>query len=130
MTDRDRARLVGIYPQLVAILEDVFAELAAAGTPMFVVVGLRTVADQQADYAKGRTAPGPIVTMCDGVRHPSPHQVKADGFGHAVDSAFIGPDPFALTHPWEAYGEALEARGLTWGGRFSHPVDLDHAELP
>lgn len=130
MTDRDRQRLVGVHSALVAALEAVFDEMDAESAPMFVVVGVRTAAEQAADYAKGRNGnPGTVVTMCDGVRHPSPHQVHADGLGHAVDCAFVGPQPFDPRHPWETYGEALESHGLKWGGRFSHPVDLDHAEL-
>lgn len=125
MTDRDRARLVGVHPQLVAVLEPILDQFT-----MFVVQGVRTVAQQQALYAQGRTAPGSIVTYKDGVTHKSNHQPHADGFGHAVDAAFIDAEPFADAHPWEAYGEALEAQGLIWGGRFRGLVDRPHAELP
>ena len=59
----------------------------------------------------------------------SKHQPQADGFGHAVDCAFKGTDPFAETHPWALYGAMVEALGLTWGGRWQHPVDRPHAEL-
>ncbi len=124
MTPRDLERLVGVHPTLVAKIDVVFGRLS-----MFVVVGVRTAAEQHADYAIGRTVSGMIVTMCDGVTHPSPHQAHADGWGYAVDCAFLGGDPFSLSHPWEAYGDLLESLGLIWGGRFSHPVDLDHAEL-
>lgn len=128
-TDRDRQRLVGVHPALVAALEAVFDQMDAERAPMFVVVGVRSAAEQIADYAKGRTAPGPVVTMCDGVRFPSPHQVR-DGYGRAVDCAFVGAQPFDPRHPWELFGEELERHGLIWGGRFHHPVDKDHAELP
>ena len=129
-TLRDRSRLDGIHPDLIARLETVFSQMAALGKPMFVVMGVRTVAQQQALYAQGRTAPGPIVTMKDGVKNRSDHQPYPDGFGHAVDCAFVGSDPFSETHPWETYGELVEAQGLTWGGRWSHPHDSPHAELP
>ena len=127
---RDTVRLDGVHPDLVRRLEAVFTALTAAGHPMFVAMGVRTVAQQQALYAQGRTVPGPIVTMCDGIVHPSNHQPKADGCGHAVDCAFLDTmTPFALTLPWETYGLAVEAQGLTWGGRWSHPADSPHAEL-
>ena len=96
---------------------------------MFVVQGVRTTAEQKALYAQGRTAPGAIVTYCDGVVHPSNHQPRADGLGHAVDCAFLGAGPFGDQQPWELYGEAVEAEGLIWGGRFHGLVDRPHAEL-
>lgn len=130
MTDRDRQRLVGVHPKLIADLEVVFADAEVDGTPMFVVVGVRTAYEQGVLWAQGRTTKGPIVTNCNGVKFKSPHQVRADGFGYAVDCAFISAQPFDPRHPWEAYGERLEELGLVWGGRFHHPIDLDHAELP
>lgn len=129
MTDRDLARLVGVNPVLISALEDVFSELAAQGTPMFIVEGVRTAARQAALYAQGRTAPGSIVTYKDGVIHKSNHQPHADGYGYAVDCAFSTSAPFAENNPWEQYGEALEKRGMTWGGRWKMH-DTPHAELP
>lgn len=128
MTTRDEQRLVGVHPQLVAALRVVFDQLDAEDAPLFVVEGLRTDARQAELYAQGRTTPGPIVTYKDGVTHKSNHQPKADGLGYAVDVAFIGPQPFDPRWPWETYGEALEAQGIAWGGRFKM-VDKPHAEL-
>lgn len=132
MTTRDRQRLVGVHPDLVLALERIFDELDAEHAPLFVVSGLRTLAEQQAEYAKGRTVPGQIVTMKDGVVHTSNHQAReVDGVmvGCAVDCAFISPQPFDPRHPWETYGRAVEAAGLVWGGRWKM-VDCPHAELP
>jgi len=123
-TLRDHERLQGVHPRLQKAILNILNRL-----PMFVVQGVRTTAQQQALYAQGRTAPGKIVTMKDGVIHKSNHQPRADGFGHAVDCAWLGPDPFADAHPWEAYGAMVEAAGLTWGGRWTHPHDSPHAEL-
>lgn len=129
-SSRDLARLTGVHPDLVAALERVFARMAAAGHAMFVVQGVRTQEQQQYIYAQGRTRPGIIVTMKDGVKNKSDHQVWADNLGHAVDCAFLGvTDPFAITLPWEMYGETVEAEHLTWGGRWSHPHDSPHAQL-
>lgn len=131
MTDRDRQRLVGVHPQLVERVGQILDRMAAMGLPMFVVMGVRTVAQQQALYAQGRTVPGKIVTMKDGVVHRSNHQPHADGLGHAVDLAFGGvPDAFADSLPWETYGLLAERLGLVWGGRWRHPHDAPHIELP
>ncbi len=129
MTARDRTRLIGVHPRLVAILKEVFADMEAIDAPMFVIEGERIASRQAELYAQGRTSPGQIVTYKDGIKHRSNHQTHADGFGHAVDAAFISEDPFGLEHPWEQYGEALEDRGAIWGGRWKF-VDMPHAELP
>jgi peptidoglycan L-alanyl-D-glutamate endopeptidase CwlK len=127
---RDLARLTGVHPALIAKIETIFVQMSGMGHPMFVAQGVRTVAQQQAIYAQGRTAPGKIVTNKDGVKFPSNHQPHADGLGHAVDCAFLGAkDPFDEHLPWQSYGLLVEAQGLRWGGRWSHPHDAPHAEL-
>jgi len=121
---------MGVHPRLVTAIREILAEMAAAGAAMFVVEGVRTTERQQQLYAEGRSAPGRIVTYKDGVTHRSNHQPHADGFGYAVDCAFLNArDPFDHAWPWETYGDKLEARGLVWGGRW-RMGDLPHAELP
>ncbi len=107
--------------------------MAALGYPMRPLEGVRTRARQIELYAQGRTTPGKIVTFNDGINTPSNHQPKLDGLGHAIDSVFVGLDPY-LEHDrlsglkWACFGACCEAIGLKWGGRFRQ-VDLDHAEL-
>ena len=130
LSTRDIKRLAGVHPLLVEKVGRVLASMEALGLPMFVVQGVRTVAQQKALYAKGRTKPGAIVTMKDGVVHKSNHQPRVDGFGHAVDCAFDQDDPFDVSaKTWEAYGKTAESMGLVWGGRWSHPHDAPHIEL-
>lgn len=124
-TPRDLERLKGVHPKLVTVVLGILQTL-----PMFVVMGVRTVQQQAALYAQGRTAPGPIVTDKDGIVHKSNHQPHADGLGHAVDLAFTGPLPFDPAHPWDRYGALAEAQGLVWGGRWHTLVDRPHIELP
>ena len=127
--------LANIHPLLVERIGRVLDAMGILGYPMKIVQGLRTVAQQQALYAKGRTEPGPIVTNADGVRIPSFHQARTDGLGHAVDCAFVGPEPFAEHWPWHVYGACVKVVGLTWGGEFKarpgFPAgpDRPHAEL-
>lgn len=104
---------------------------------MFVIQGVRTAEQQEADYLQGRDArhPGAIITYCDGTTHKGPHQTHSDGYGYAVDLAFVPTkekaDPFDPAWPWEDFGDALENHALIWGGRFhnGHMGDKDHAEL-
>lgn len=129
MTDRDTERLVGVHPALVEAINDVLTELEDEHIRMFVVEGVRSTDRQQALFAQGRTVPGLVVTYKDGIIHRSNHQPRADGYGYAVDCAFVDAQPFDQHHPWERYGDALEAQGVRWGGRWSMQ-DLPHAEWP
>lgn len=125
-TPRDLQRLQGVHPTLVTAVLTLLNEF-----PMFVAQGVRTVDQQQALYAQGRTAPGHIVTNADGILKRSNHQPHADGLGHAVDLAWTGTDPFGDSQPWPAFGAQVEALGLVWGGSWhSSLVDRPHIELP
>lgn len=116
--------------RLAESLERILAGMEAFGHPMRVIEGYRSLARQQALYAQGRTAPGKIVTKCDGIVKVSDHQR-----GFAVDCAFLD-DPrtprdetWDETKPWAVYGAMAEAEGLTWGGRWVGLRDLPHIEL-
>ena len=124
-------KLEGVHPVLVEKVKRILHASAELGHPMLVTDGVRTEAQQQALYAKGRTAPGKKVTNADGVRAKSNHQVKADGFGHAVDLAFLadGKPSWAEHHPWMLLGAMAVALGLVWGGHWRTP-DRPHIELP
>jgi len=126
-TDRDLLRLTGVHPTLVEKVKSLLDKF-----PMFVVQGVRTAEYQHSLYLQGRDG-GPagskIVTFKDGYVHKSNHQPHADGLGHAVDLAWLGGDPFSVKLPWDAYGQAVEAAGLKWGGRWKM-VDRPHVEMP
>lgn len=81
-SSRSRAALVGVHPRLIKLME-----VAIVSTPQDFTItdGVRSTAQQQALYAKGRTKPGGIVTNADGIKGKSNHQVKSDGHGWAVD---------------------------------------------
>jgi hypothetical protein len=78
----------------------------------------RTCAEQAAEYAKGRTAPGSIVTQVQGCG--SYHVL-----GRAVD-LFVGSWDCA---DYEELGTFWESLGGRWGGRFSFR-DCVHFEWP
>lgn len=136
-------KLVGVHPRLVAAYIRIASALAELGHPILITDGVRTVEQQQALYAKGRTIKGeppytvarPLgrtVTQADGVHARSNHQTKADGFGHAIDCAFLdaaGRPSWDEDHPWRLYGEAAKSQGLRWGGDWER-VDRPHIELP
>lgn len=118
-----------LHPDLEKKVKLILNAMLLLGFPMRVVQGVRTAEEQAKLYAQGRTAPGSIVTNCDGIVKKSRHQPAADGFGHAVDCAFVGPQPFAESHPWRLYGEMGKALGLLWGGDWKSLVDKPHIEM-
>ena len=75
-------RLDSCHPDLGRLFREVVKHFDCS-----VIYGRRTTEEQIALYAKGRTAPGKIVTYCDGVTKKSNHQAKADGLSWAVDAA-------------------------------------------
>lgn len=131
-TSDPHGKLVGVHPDLVDTVQRILIAMAVLGWPMVVTDGVRTVEQQQAAYAQGRTAPGAIVTELDGIVKRSKHQVHDDGFGHAVDCAFLvhGEPSWDGHLPWQIYGAIAMRLGLHWGGTWSHPRDLPHVELP
>jgi peptidoglycan LD-endopeptidase CwlK len=130
MTPKDAQRLRGVHPRLVEAIETLLSQMATIGYPMFVAQGLRTAKQQAELYAQGRTTKGPRVTNANGVTTKSNHQAKADGYGWAVDLAFVSHEPFADEHPWLEMGMRAERLGLKWGGRWKSFPDRPHIELP
>src|SRR5690349_6606200 len=123
------SKLSGVHPDLVAKADQIQRAMDVLGFPMVVTAGRRTAAEQAALFAQGRTKPGPnvrpghplgdTVTNADGVAKKSNHQVKSDGWGHAIDMAFVdahGNPSWAEHYPWSLYGAMGKALGLEWGG--------------
>jgi peptidoglycan L-alanyl-D-glutamate endopeptidase CwlK len=136
--DRSRARLSGVHPDLVRVVE---RAITLTTVDFTVIEGLRTKARQQELYDQGRKKPGKIVTWTMN----SKHRVQPDGFGHAVD---LGPwvngviawgdlgafDAVALAMHRAA---ALEGVAIRWGAdwdkdgkpREKGETDSPHFEL-
>ena len=128
-TPRDEDRLIGVHPRAIAQLRRVFDIMATAHAPMFVVQGVRTLAEQQALYAHGRNTKGPKVTNCDGLTKKSNHQPHDDGWGYAIDCAFLADLPFDDQHPWDLFGTVAKDNGFRWGGDWLTFPDRPHLEL-
>jgi peptidoglycan L-alanyl-D-glutamate endopeptidase CwlK len=122
------ARLRGCHPELKRRVRALIDALADEGITILITQGVRTVAQQQALYAQGRSKPGKIVTNCDGVRRLSNHQVRADGYGYAVDVVFRIEGEVTWEGPWERLMDLAEAQGLTAGGRWATFPDRPHLE--
>ena len=71
-----------VHPKLVEVMK---AAIENSPYDFRITDGARTTEEQFALYQIGRSKPGRIVTNCDGKKAKSNHQIKEDGFGHAVD---------------------------------------------
>lgn len=95
---------------------------------------LRTVAEQDALYAQGRTKPGKIVTNAKGSTYSSQHQwgiaydfylsMDIDGDGKISDDSYN--DSTGIFGKAAAIAKSL---GLAWGGDWTSIVDKPHIYL-
>ena len=104
-----------------------------------IIIGIgecfRTVAEQDALYAKGRTKPGNKVTNAQGKTYSSMHQwgvafdfylkMDVDKDGKISDDAFNN-----ATGLFNKVGTIGKKLGLEWGGDWKSIKDLPHFQLP
>lgn len=74
--------LKGVHPNLVNFLKEL---ILISPWDFKITAGVRTAAEQNLEYQKGRTTPGAKVTNADGYKLKSNHQVKFNGLGYAAD---------------------------------------------
>lgn len=111
-------------------LQDKLAELRklceAEGLALGIGECYRTVAEQDALYAQGRTKPGAIVTNGKGSNYGSQHQwgIAFDFFKNVAGHAYDDLNFFARVG---ALGKSI---GLGWGGDWVSFKDRPHLYLP
>lgn len=87
----------------------------------------RSPEEQAALYAKGRTAPGAIVTYCDGTAVRSKHNALP---ARALDfCVLVGGKISWDPAEYAPVGMLAESRGLIWGGSWETLKDYPHIEL-
>jgi peptidoglycan LD-endopeptidase CwlK len=128
MDSHSEQRLAGVYPVLAYKIHQVAAQLEDEGTLIRVTQAVRTIEEQDALYAQGRTAPGSIVTNC-----PGGHSYH--NFGLAVDcvpsvpgNSYI-PDWNAEHPTWKRMEELGAGLGLTVGAQWRSFPDAPHFQL-
>lgn len=123
-----------VHPILLEKIDRVMNAMKCIGFPMLLTDGVRTAEQQYEIWRQGRERSGKIVTNADGFNKKSNHQIKPDGFGHAVDCCFLdinGAPTWSMSYPWVAYSELCKAIGLKHGIKLnSSTIDWPHAELP
>ena len=123
------------HPRMQKIAAQWITACKAEGINVAISETLRTAAEQDALYAKGRTKPGNIVTNAKGSSYRSQHQwgiafdfylkMDVDGDGKIADDAYN--DSKGHFRKAAEIGKKL---GLAWGGDWSSIVDKPHLYLP
>ena len=120
------ARLRGVHPDLVRVVMRCAADWAEADTGFIVTCGVRSLEEQKLLKARGASK-----TL------RSRHIPTANGFGHAVDLAFVIKDQ--VRWDWPLYDKLAkrmmaaakkEKVPLEWGGDWVSFKDGPHFQLP
>lgn len=121
---RDRTKL---HPILQYKIEQLIELCESEGLKIGIGECVRSVAEQDALYAKGRTAPGGKVTNAKGSTYSSMHQwgIAFDFYRNDGNGAYNTSNRF-----FERVGELGKSIGLEWGGDWKSPVDRPHFQLP
>jgi peptidoglycan LD-endopeptidase CwlK len=120
---RSETNIVTLLSKVQPIARALVQKADSAGIKIKVLSGLRTYAEQDALYAKGRTRAGTIVTNARG-------GYSNHNFGIAFDigvfegSAYLGESP-----KYDAVGSLGMDLGLEWGGNWVTIVDQPHFQL-
>lgn len=139
------AKLQGVHPNLVKVIE---ASIKECPVDFTIVYGVRSINEQKSLYALGRTAINPdgksakkplgnIVTQKNGTTNKSNHQVKSDGFGHAVDFVpyLNGSINWNADNEFKVIAAHIMATAkcldiaIVWGGVWKSMPDMPHFEL-
>lgn len=119
-------KLVGLHPIVRLAAERLIERSFARGVPILITQGLRTIAEQDALYAQGRTQPGKIVTNARG-------GYSFHNFGVAIDFCLLQPDgksvSWTVGKDWMIVVEIAKSLGFEWGGDWTSFKDYPHFEM-
>ncbi|WP_068786603.1 M15 family metallopeptidase [Paenibacillus phocaensis] len=123
---KSESKLRGLHPIVRLATEKLIERSFARGVPILITQGLRTIAEQDALYAQGRTKPGQIVTNARG-------GYSFHNFGVAIDFCLLKPDGKSVSwevgRDWMIVVEIAKALGFAWGGDWTSFKDYPHFEM-
>ncbi|MEK5415268.1 M15 family metallopeptidase [Paenibacillus sp. FSL L8-0708] len=131
---KSSTRLIWLHPVVLAATTVLIERCYARGVPIVITQGLRTIAEQDALYAQGRTKPGSIVTNAKG-------GYSYHNFGLAVDFALLLPNGSSVSwdmsldyngnniKDWIEVVEEAKKLGFEWGGDWTTFKDYPHFQM-
>ena len=125
-------KLEDLHPKLQPIARQFLAECAAAGLDILITCTYRSPAEQAAEYAKGRTAPGEITTWAKPGQSKHNHEIGGKPASLAFDIVPMqnGKCQWSKAHPaWKQAAAIGKKLGLSWAGDWRKFVEYPHFEL-
>lgn len=142
-------RMSGLHPVLVAGTMALIERCYARGVPIIITQGLRTIAEQNGLYAKGRTqAQLNAVGLSHVKAQPKEDKVtnaiggtSNHNYGLAIDFALLLPDGRTVSWDtlrdgdkdslpdWSEVVEEAKKLGFEWGGEWRTFKDLPHLQM-
>lgn len=120
---RSESVILTLLPEVHDIARALVHKAESVGIIIKIISGLRTYKEQDALYAKGRTAPGSIVTKAKG-------GYSFHNFGIAFDIGVFEGNKYLSDSPkYDAVGVLGRDLGLEWGGDWVSIVDRPHYQL-
>lgn len=122
-------RVEDLTPEMQDLFREFAARMAEAQLPFVLTSTRRTLAEQEALYAQGRTAPGPVVTWTMKSKHLEGKAfdiaLVRDGKAHWNTKIDVNENEVPDYREAGSIGESV---GLVWGGRWKTP-DLPHFQM-
>ncbi|MBP1999768.1 peptidoglycan L-alanyl-D-glutamate endopeptidase CwlK [Paenibacillus shirakamiensis] len=127
-------KLMGLHPIVGQAAYKLIERCYERGVPIVITQGLRSIQEQNALYAQGRTTPGSIVTNAKG-------GYSNHNFGMAIDFALLLPDGKTVSwmlirdgdndgiKDWDEVVKEAKALGFQWGGDWKSFKDYPHLEM-
>lgn len=120
---RSEKAIATLLPEVQPLARALVHKAASVGITIKIISGLRTYAEQNALYAKGRNEPGDIVTKAKG-------GYSNHNFGIAFDIGVFEGNKYLPDSPkYKAVGALGVDLGLEWGGNWKTIVDQPHYQL-
>jgi peptidoglycan L-alanyl-D-glutamate endopeptidase CwlK len=120
---RSESNIATLLPEVRPLARALVQKASASGVEIKIISGTRTMAEQDALYAKGRTAPGPRVTNARG-------GYSNHNFGIAFDVGVFSGSRYLTESPkYKAVGVLGTELGLEWGGNWTSIRDEPHFQL-
>lgn len=131
---KSTSRISGLQPVVKAATVALIERCYARGVNIIITQGLRTIAEQDALYAQGRTKPGNIVTNAKG-------GTSYHNYGLAIDFGLLLPDGKQVSWDlkrdadgdkvadWTEVVQEAKTLGFEWGGDFVSITDAPHFQM-
>lgn len=127
-------RINGLHYIVASATEQLITSCYKKGILIVITQGLRTIAEQNALYAQGRTTPGQIVTNAKG-------GTSFHNYGLAIDFALLLPNGSSVSwdmnkdynsnniKDWIEVVEEAKKLGFEWGGDWTSFKDYPHFQI-